>query len=580
PYIDARVKQGFNFFMGVIHTNGEPSVNEGGSLWYNDSDLNRLQPGYFQWVDKRVNYIKKSGAVTGIVLVWSDKFADFNQPPFNRETFSRFRRYVVARYAAYNVFWILCGEYSETMSPEDYDYHAQMIRFGNPDSTAGLLDCGDPYDHPLSIHPGGQESTSQHMNIFHDWLMFTTQQMYGSPAFLHAQVLQDDHYDLPICNDEFGYEGPTDPNDPYYFSNNQNAADTRRDAWTLVCSGAYFTWGNIYTYTGKSFVLRTDKLESAGAKYMNHLSRFIKNGVPMTEMASDQSCVRTGEAYCLADRGNTYLIYFPTTAAASIDLQAPGGFFQAFWYDPSAGDSLTMGAMSGDHAYELESPFDHDGVLYIQAVKEQTVSTSLAFLRSDCRQGLRVLEWQMGNVSAVAGFVIERRQGEETFRRISSFITNQALLIQPTTPGDALFSYVDSTAACAGAFEYRLSAITLDGGRILLGSLVTEQKTNKIADHPPEIPITHELPMNYPNPFSQTTTMNFYFPQSTHLQVTIYSLLGKRIRTLYEGHYEGGIRQIEWDGRDSAGNQVNSGIYLCRVMTNHFQGCRKMIIQR
>ncbi|MBN1464983.1 DUF4038 domain-containing protein, partial [candidate division KSB1 bacterium] len=69
PFIDARAEQGFNYIVGVIHTVGEPSVNEGGSLWENDANLDRLRPQYFEWIDKRVQYMNDRGIIPGLMLV-------------------------------------------------------------------------------------------------------------------------------------------------------------------------------------------------------------------------------------------------------------------------------------------------------------------------------------------------------------------------------------------------------------------------------------------------------------------------------------------------------------------------------
>ncbi|MBN1540624.1 DUF4038 domain-containing protein [candidate division KSB1 bacterium] len=97
PYIDARAEQGFNFICSVDHTVGDPSINEGGSLWLNDSDLDRLQSGYFDTVDARIDYLLDRDFVPGLFFAWAQTFDDFLQPQFER-----FARYL-ADYSSWRI---------------------------------------------------------------------------------------------------------------------------------------------------------------------------------------------------------------------------------------------------------------------------------------------------------------------------------------------------------------------------------------------------------------------------------------------------------------------------------------------
>ncbi len=66
PYIDARVAQGCNFIGGVIHTIGDPSINKGGALWSKNNNLDPLQPAYFDWVDRRIEYMLEKDVIPGL----------------------------------------------------------------------------------------------------------------------------------------------------------------------------------------------------------------------------------------------------------------------------------------------------------------------------------------------------------------------------------------------------------------------------------------------------------------------------------------------------------------------------------
>ncbi len=75
-------------------------------------------------------------------------------------------------------------------------------------------------------------------------------------------------------------------------------------------------------------------------------------------------------------------------------------------------------------------------------------------------------------------------------------------------------------------------------------------------------PETYSL-SNYPNPFNPKTTIRFYLPESQILSIKIFSVNGQLIKTLTEGsRWTPGYHETEWNGTDSGGNFVASGLYI------------------
>lgn len=91
-------------------------------------------------------------------------------------------------------------------------------------------------------------------------------------------------------------------------------------------------------------------------------------------------------------------------------------------------------------------------------------------------------------------------------------------------------------------------------------------------------PVGWELSQNYPNPFNPTTTIRYSLKRESHVDVTIYNLLGERVTTLEDGVQEPGVYATSWDGTDASGHQVASGIYLYRLHTDAFNETRKMLL--
>ncbi|MDD3642916.1 MAG: FlgD immunoglobulin-like domain containing protein, partial [Candidatus Krumholzibacteria bacterium] len=92
----------------------------------------------------------------------------------------------------------------------------------------------------------------------------------------------------------------------------------------------------------------------------------------------------------------------------------------------------------------------------------------------------------------------------------------------------------------------------------------------------PSMPVT--LYQNHPNPFNPSTAIRFYLDRPGTAVVEIYDISGRLVRRLEEGHREAGYHRVEWNGADSRGIPVSSGIYLCRLRADKQVLTRKMVL--
>ena len=79
------------------------------------------------------------------------------------------------------------------------------------------------------------------------------------------------------------------------------------------------------------------------------------------------------------------------------------------------------------------------------------------------------------------------------------------------------------------------------------------------------VPLTAQLAQNYPNPFNSETVIEYVLPQSGEIQLIVYDVTGQRVATLASGPRQAGTYALRWDGRDDAGRQMASGVYLYRL---------------
>lgn len=97
------------------------------------------------------------------------------------------------------------------------------------------------------------------------------------------------------------------------------------------------------------------------------------------------------------------------------------------------------------------------------------------------------------------------------------------------------------------------------------------------------IPTTHITPTAYvlyqntPNPFSDVTTIEYTIPEKDNFSLEIYNVLGQRVCVLESGEKEAGFYYVKWDGRDSKGMRVPSGVYFVRFSAGDFHSIKKII---
>ncbi|MFC1572322.1 FlgD immunoglobulin-like domain containing protein [Candidatus Eisenbacteria bacterium] len=85
-----------------------------------------------------------------------------------------------------------------------------------------------------------------------------------------------------------------------------------------------------------------------------------------------------------------------------------------------------------------------------------------------------------------------------------------------------------------------------------------------------QIPVGIRLLPGTPNPFSPQTGIRFVLSEPTRIDLAVFDLSGRRVANLAGGVETPGQHEIVWHGRNSQGEQVDSGVYLVRMRANQF----------
>lgn len=84
------------------------------------------------------------------------------------------------------------------------------------------------------------------------------------------------------------------------------------------------------------------------------------------------------------------------------------------------------------------------------------------------------------------------------------------------------------------------------------------------------------LAQNYPNPFNPTTTISFSLARSANASLSIYDVRGSLVRRLVDERKDRGIHRVVWDGMNSGGQRVASGVYFYKLIAGSFTDTKKM----
>lgn len=114
------------------------------------------------------------------------------------------------------------------------------------------------------------------------------------------------------------------------------------------------------------------------------------------------------------------------------------------------------------------------------------------------------------------------------------------------------------------------------GGYQLSPVLASDVTIQVNVNEPNLLPVKFSLNGNYPNPFNPTTKISFDLPNSTNISLTVYNLLGQKVKNLITNvNYEAGRYEVSFDA-----SGYSTGVYLYKLTTPEFTAVKKMILSK
>ena len=136
-------------------------------------------------------------------------------------------------------------------------------------------------------------------------------------------------------------------------------------------------------------------------------------------------------------------------------------------------------------------------------------------------------------------------------------------------------SHIDTDYVLDQTNYYRLAAVDHAGNMSEYSGVVEATILSTDGDIIPDVYALHQ---NYPNPFNPVTTLRYDLPEDAMVTITIYDLMGRRIRTLINMDQTAGYRSIHWNATNDLGQAVSAGMYIYTIQAGDFMQTRKMVL--
>jgi M6 family metalloprotease-like protein len=199
-------------------------------------------------------------------------------------------------------------------------------------------------------------------------------------------------------------------------------------------------------------------------------------------------------------------------------------------------------------------------------------SAFAATVTSDSRVNLA---WSTESETEMLGYSLYRATSEnltDALPLMADYITAE------NASSHSDYAYTDADVVNQTAYWYWVECVSMDGRSDFHGP-VTVTVTGS-GQTPPPADVVTSLQGNYPNPFNPSTEIAFSIKgkpgDRVKASLCVYNLRGQLVKTLFDGYRASGANQnIVWDGRDSNGSPVGSGLYFYRLTTPEYNSIRK-----
>jgi len=209
-------------------------------------------------------------------------------------------------------------------------------------------------------------------------------------------------------------------------------------------------------------------------------------------------------------------------------------------------------------------------------IYDNPLPITLSTFTADFQNNSATLHWTTISEINNAGYNVYRGEIDDVSSSMS--INPEFIPGKGTTSEQTNYTFKDEyPVQCGMIYYYWLESVSYNGDSEKFGPIALTIPTEG-DNESPDVPETFGLMPNYPNPFNPTTTIQYNLPADSQVELTVYNVKGAKIATLSRGSKEAGYHSIIWNGTDSGGNEVGSGIYFYKLKTSTYSETRSMLL--
>jgi hypothetical protein len=249
----------------------------------------------------------------------------------------------------------------------------------------------------------------------------------------------------------------------------------------------------------------------------------------------------------------------------------------ANWIAYKQGDTWTASAMTnGSGSITVTAAKNTEIELLTGNGNDPTLPVTLShFSATLTAQNYVQLTWISQTETNLLGYNVYRNSSPDL-----GSATKISELIEGTNTSSAqTYVYYDMELNQDGTYCYWLQNVDMDGTMGYHGpaSVFFTVGGNGGA---PAIPKFTRLENAYPNPFNPDTTIRYQLNNAGHVKIDIYDQRGRKVRSFERGHAAAGRYGLLWDGCDSSGKTLPSGVYLVKMGSGSYSGSKKVVLQK
>jgi hypothetical protein len=200
-----------------------------------------------------------------------------------------------------------------------------------------------------------------------------------------------------------------------------------------------------------------------------------------------------------------------------------------------------------------------------------SLPVELSSFSARCEGGSIVLEWATESEVDHLGFILERSVVTGAWVQISSYQFQDGLKGQGSKSSRTEYTFTDGTVEPGKEYSYRLSDVSTRG-EVAVYSPITVK-----TDQAPE---KTEMEKAYPNPFNPRTYIGYRLSEDDRVEISVYDLLGRRVKALFNGRQSAGSYHVYWNATDETGNRAPSGGYIIQMTTGKTSQNQKVLLMK